>query len=93
MSATKRLLEQYEEAEALAERASIKGGSLKKCWVHVHEVYSAGTIDHSKTYAIATAMWRDGEFTGEREALLDAVKLTIEQAPDKCWQCEKLDAE
>jgi hypothetical protein len=92
MGGVKREMERIEDLEGLAAGVALQAGALKECAVHSGELLYQGDPDaDSRSYAMATNLWKKGDVDGTREEFMDAIKSAFENAShDGCMRCDKL---
>ena len=77
------------ELEDMAAACALRAKAVEPCPWHEDILVNQGDPDASShAYALATNAFKSGEFTGDRQDLMDAVKDTIDQSADVCGRCE-----
>jgi hypothetical protein len=93
MSATKRMLEEANQAEIEAQNILIDSGYLERCEYHEEVFNGRGENDFTEAYKLANARISSGEFeppTGySRRDYTDLIQEVAESAPEECHLCSR----
>jgi hypothetical protein len=78
-----------QDLEETALVIAIKAKAVAACEWHEDVLVNQGDPDADRhAYALATNACKSGEFAGQRQDLLDAVKDVIDMSADECGRCE-----
>jgi len=78
-----------QELEEAATLYALKAHAIAACQWHDDVLVNQGDPDADRrAYAIATNACKSGEFTGDREDLMAAIKDAIDMSADECGRCE-----
>lgn len=78
-----------QELEDMAAVCALKSKAIQPCPWHEDVLVNQGDPDaNSHAYALATNACKSDEFSGDRQDLMDAVKMAIDESADVCGRCE-----
>ncbi len=78
----------YEALREAAIEIAFEAGAITKCEIH-EDVYIDNYNDdaNKRAYAIASKKLKDKLIDFNRAELLDEIKVVIDEASDKCYEC------
>jgi hypothetical protein len=80
-----------QEIGELALKLALEAKAVRYCDHHDGILVDRSDPDaNSHAYALATNAQKDGLFSGSRDALLAAIKQTIDGGASNCPQCERM---
>lgn len=95
MGGAKREFEEWEEKQAIGLSLLLQAGCIRQC--RIHDTYQDAGVGLEAAYRKGNSKISNGEFAGvfsDRKEMTDAVLCAFnENAMDRCYACERLEAE
>ena len=93
MSQVKTGMQRFEDLHFQAIEVARLARAVKECSFPSHSDLLLDQGDdeaNMRAYAIGTNRWANGEFIGERDEFLAAIKHAIKRAPFECPRCDRM---